>query len=87
MNNELNNKTEKKVRLDTARHVKRFMQSVINNYNNDVISDVKAKTLATLVNSYTKIIELVKIQDKTISWGFPSNNDNDNDNELDEFDT
>ena len=62
MNNELNNKTEKKVRLDTARHVKRFLQSVINDYNNDLIPDTKAKTLSTLMNSFIKLLDVEKLQ-------------------------
>lgn len=62
--NKDNEIVKKNFRLDSIHHVKRFMQSVINDYNKDIISDVKAKTLATLVNSYTKVIELVRIEDE-----------------------
>ncbi|MDT3739513.1 MAG: hypothetical protein RO257_08445 [Candidatus Kapabacteria bacterium] len=61
MNNELNENDKKKVRLDTSRHVKRFLQSVINDYNNDLIPDTKAKTISTLLNSYTKVLDIEKI--------------------------
>lgn len=74
MNIRNNEKTEKKVRLDTFRHVKRFLQSVINDYNNDIITDLKAKTLSTLLNTYTKLLDAEKLQ-TTIS----------NDNELNYF--
>lgn len=61
MNNELNIKTEKKVRLDNSRHVKRFLNNIINEYNSDGITDLKAKTLSTLINTYTKLLDLEKL--------------------------
>lgn len=46
-------------RLNNTRQVKRFMQKIINEYNNNQISTDKAKTISTLINSYIKILELL----------------------------
>lgn len=54
---------KKSIRLNTMPHVKRFMQKVINDYSNGLIDDNKAKTLATLTNTYLKILEVKKYID------------------------